>query len=280
MSEFNYLRNILNDIQNRIVCSENLPYSFELKQELKHLEPLPKLLLKKKIQVIPWNFGSTKVFDILAESKVFTISEYLHGVEDDLEVHKVLNDLLEAPELRLFCDVFSNTNNSTKVTKNIQECLSSYIRDVIENPKLIQRNFLTTGLNKFLCEDKMISLLNQITTEILHYKVEDDEDQPSLEETLSSQHEWNIKFNDPQYKLLSEMISTITKSPSAIALIIKEISTGSPNWYYLLIILKFCDRNSSTKEAFTSTVIIIYQLTVDLTYLIHRSLQKSLQKVH
>lgn len=254
MSELNYLRNILNDIQNRIVCSESLPFSFELRQELKHLEPLSKLLLKKKIQVIPWNFGSTKVFDILAESKVFTISECLHRVDDDLEAQKVLNDLLEAPELRLFCDVFSNTNNSAKVTRNMQECLSSFIRDVIENPKLISRNFLTSDLNKFLSEDKMSSLLNQITTEILHFKVEDDEDQPSLEEALSCQQEWNLKFNDPQYTLLLEIISTITKSPSAIALIIKETSTGSPNWFYLLIILRFCDRNPGTKDAFSGMI--------------------------
>ncbi|CAO1437655.1 unnamed protein product [Diamesa serratosioi] len=252
MSEFNYLRNILNDIQNRIVCCESLPYSFELKEELKHLESLPKLLLKKKIQGIPWNFGSTKVFDILAESKVFTICEYLHGVEDDLEVQKVLNDLLEAPEIQLFCDVFSNTNNSAKVTKNIQDCLSSYVRDVVENPNLIQKNFLTSGLSKLLPEQKMSSLSNQVTSEILHYSVEDDENQPSLEEALSCQQEWNVKFNDPPYKLLSEIITTITKSPSAIALIIKEISTGSPNWYYLLIILRFCDGNSATKEVFTN----------------------------
>lgn len=258
MSELNYLRNILNDLQNRIVCSENLPYSFELKEELKHLETLPKLLLKKKIQVIPWNFGSTKVFDILGESKVFTICEYLHGVEDDFEIQKVLNDLLEAPEIQLFCDVFSNTNNSEKVTKNIQVCLNSFVRDVIENSNLIQWNFLTSSLSKFLPEHKISLLMNQVASEILHYNAEEDEDQPSLEEALSCQQEWNVKFNDPQYKMLSEIINTITKSSSAITLIIKETSTGSPNWYYLLIILKFCDINLATKDIFTSKLITLY----------------------
>lgn len=230
--EFNYLRNIINELIKRFQ-HRSFPHEFQIKQQLHYLDENDRKLIRNTIKSESYDIGTFSVIKILKSENILGICDYLEGISDEYEVLQIITDLLDdsVKSIDLLKEVLINSNFQAQV----DQALENYIEDLIAHPELIKTELILSTSNLLPTNIFCTSILNKLINHLIYRQ---DEHTLEIHEVVSRQIEWNDEFRD--CGLLSKVFINIMPLHSEFIINkIMPIAEEKINWFYLLLIVNY-----------------------------------------
>lgn len=240
---YNYLKNILQNLDLRLSQNVHLPNTSSFIYLLKSLRPTEKDYIATYVTRKEWNLGSPIVLHILQQAGLLTMTEYmLQRIEcdDPAEVQLILNDLLEA-HFSLLANLVENFERTDSrahlVTHCLEEGFRKLIEDVVVRGDCVKRNYLREI--KVFLTDEQLSRLRMLRMLNLKFLLEMEE--CSLVEGIGRLSGWMNENNENS--ALNEVINEILVDKEKVSefLMKKVVSDKFNGWkWYSNILRKLC----------------------------------------
>lgn len=198
-----FLKSVLQTLDHRWTI-KYFPQTAALIHVLKSLRPTEKDYIADYVTKKEWNLGSPNVLDILQQSGILTMSDFMVvkiASDDAQEVELIFNDLLEIQQLSLLADLIDNIDRTNPQSQAVTQCLNDgfrrFIADMSTGAFSLNRNYLHE-LTPHLSDEQMEKI------RMLHLKLLLDISDCSLVEAIAQLTEWmnevdnrlNNGFND------------------------------------------------------------------------------------
>lgn len=236
-----YLRNIIESLNERWTINAHLLNTSSFGYLLKSLQPTEKDYIAGYVTKKEWNLGSPIVLDILQQSGILTMTDYmLHKIqfEDAQEVQLIFNDLLEA-KFSLLANLIENIERTDPRSQLVTQCLEEGFRRLLED--ILIRGF---NLNKN-CLHEIKSFLSEEQLEkvrVLNLKLLLEIEGCSLIEAISQISEW-IDTDSILNNSFNELMKEIVHNKEIVlnCLMKRVLSEKFGGWkWYTNIIRKIC----------------------------------------
>ncbi|CRL05622.1 CLUMA_CG018466, isoform A [Clunio marinus] len=238
--EFNYLKNILDDLFVRFE-SKYSPSSYQLKRQLCVLNRNEKLLIRKKI--LDYNIGALQVLEILCETGILSLTGYLENLPDEAEMQGIIADVLDSDDMMtLLKEIVISGTKSESINCNFQECLHQYVVDVVLRPELIRNEFITKIESQLPSNIFKEMIAFNFINELLSFHSNDDSHSINdLTQIISIQKQWNVEYQEEKFNLLTKILNnlSINHSHDIGEYLLKQLQMKEVNnWFYMLFLIK------------------------------------------
>ena len=256
-----FLREIIEDLKYRFEnkCTVD---DFQLKRQLKVLNQFEKQLIRKKILrkikkmqkfaktsinfsiELEYNIGSLKVFKILKECKILTLTDYLLGQTNEEDLQGIIADVIDLDtSQQLLKEVIMSSKSSDVINTQFNQCFIQYTFDVMNRPELIKNEFVTSVEPLLTAEDFWELIGARFLNEIL---AQDELRYSELTQVLSDQKAWNLLYEGQKLKATCSILQKISKNHSEdiFKLVLKQLQSEEKiNWFHLLLICRHAGQN-------------------------------------
>ncbi len=144
-----YLKNIIQSLDHRWTINFHLPNTSSFTHLLKLLRPIEKDYVAAYITKKEWNLGSPIVLDILQQSQILRMTDFmLYKIEneDANQVQLIFNDLLEVQQLSLLADMIENIERTDPRSQMVAQCMHEgfrrFLEDISTGAYSLNRNYL------------------------------------------------------------------------------------------------------------------------------------------
>lgn len=245
-----YLKNIIQSLDQRWTINFHLPNTSSFTHLLQSLRPTEKDYIGGYITKKEWNLGSPIVLDILQQSGMLTMSDYMlykiHN-EDAQEVQLIFNDLLEIQQLSLLGDLVSNIDRTDPGSQLVAQCLNEGFRRFLED--------ISTGrfsLNRNYLHD-LKSILNAEQMEkirILNLKLLLEISDCNLVEAIMRLGEWMTDMDNNLNSGFDDLIKELLYDQEKVVdyLTKKVFSDKFHGWKWYAIVLRIISSNLKTQS--------------------------------
>lgn len=244
-----YLKNIIDHLDNRwTVNNINLPTA-SFTHLLQSLRPIEKDYIAGYIIKKEWNLGSPIVLDMLQQSGILRMSDFMVFKienEDAEEVQLIFNDLLEIRQLSLLADLTESLERIDPRSQMVVQCLtdgfSRFLEDIATGAFPLNRNYLHE-LTAHLTGEQMEKI------RILHLKlllgISECE---CLSEAITHLSGWMSGINNSVCNGLNELITELLFDQDKVVqyLMRKALSDQFHGWKWYANVLRLISSSVKT----------------------------------
>lgn len=185
----------------------DLPYEEEYRAQLMHLGCKEKDIVKEAFLRQEWNVGSARILSLLQEASILSATEFILSLDAIELVQQILNDLLET-EYNLLAHIiryaYQDNVQSHSLSSILKECFRALLSDLMENPNVIPRNYLS-ALKSHLLPSEMKKVTDEhLKLLLLHQPA--DYDSSALDEAIGSQVQWRDELQTLRGTVMASLL--------------------------------------------------------------------------
>lgn len=243
-----YLKNITQNLDHRWTINIHLPNTPTFTRLLQSLRPIEKDFVADYITRKEWNLGSSIVLDILQQSGILRMSDFMvYKIENDdaQEVQLIFNDLLEVKQLSLLADLIEHLDRTDPRSQMVAQCLNDgfrrFLEDISTGAYTLNRNYLHE-LKSYLTDE----LIEKIR--ILNLKLLLELSECSLTEAITQLSGWMRDMDGGTNNSLNDLIMELLYDQDKVVqcLIKKVYSDGFHGWKWYATVLRIISASVKT----------------------------------
>lgn len=262
-----FLKNIIQSLDHRWTFNFYLPNTSSFIHLLKSLRPTEKDYVGDYITKKEWNLGSPIVLDMLQQSGILSMSDFMIfkiETENAQMVQLIFNELLEIQQLSLLADLVVNIERTDPRSQMITQCLMEgfrrFLEDILTGAFSVNRNYLHE-IKSFLSAEHMEKI------RILNLKLLLEISECNLSEAIRLLSGWMSDMDKSMDNVLNELIKEILYDQEKVVncLIAKVFSDKFHGWkLYAIVLRSVCSKLKTTsikviktfvKELYTSFLV-------------------------
>lgn len=196
-------------------------------------------LCKIYVAAFDYNVGALKVFMLLSDCNILSLTEFLKNIENDEEVQAIIGDVLDSDEGDHLVEIIKASVSSHMIGGQFEVCFRNYCKDSVDRPELIRKEFLLVLEEQLPTEVFHNAILAKLIDVLLYHE---HLKETGLTEVIGVQKQWNNQMHNERLNLLIRILQKVSVNHSGAIFkhILKVLQTNyRVNWFFLLCIIKF-----------------------------------------